>query len=103
MENQAITNQTPMQTPPATVMLYTVTQIQYNIAMERLRQARYSFNLSLFAAAVSVLVSLLGAGLMLRGSLPQGTITTAVGMVASAGCVKLAKDANDRLDQIWRK
>ncbi|HLO83380.1 MAG TPA: hypothetical protein VK203_00015 [Nostocaceae cyanobacterium] len=99
MKGKLVTNQTHKQTPPVTVPLYTDAQIKYNIAMERLRQARYSFNLALFAAAASVCVSLVGAGLMLSGAVPQGTITAAVGMVASVGCTQLAKDANDRLDK----
>jgi hypothetical protein len=59
----------------------------------------YFINLALFAAAASVCVSLVGAGLMLSGAVPQGTITAAVGMVASVRCSQLAKDANDRLDR----
>ncbi|MDZ8138223.1 MAG: hypothetical protein RM049_23435 [Nostoc sp. DedQUE04] len=69
------------------------------IVRERLRQARYSFNLTLFATAMSFLVSLVGAGLLLSGKATEGTVTTAGGIVASVQCTKLAKEANDRLDK----
>ena len=67
---------------------------------ERLRQARLSFNLALTATAISFSISLIGGGLLLSGQTPSGTITSAAGVVSSAGCLKLAKDANDRLDKI---
>lgn len=70
------------------------------VFMERLRQARYSFNLTLFATGMSFLVSLVGAGLLLSGKATEGTVTTTGGIVASVRCTKLAKEANDRLDKI---
>ncbi|MEL7420571.1 MAG: hypothetical protein AAGK10_18665 [Cyanobacteria bacterium J06555_3] len=45
-------------------------------------------------------ISLIGGGLLLSNKIPSGTITSAVGLVSSAGCLKFAKDANDRLDKI---
>ncbi|MGK7951498.1 MAG: hypothetical protein AB4368_22615 [Xenococcaceae cyanobacterium] len=70
------------------------------IAQERLRQAILSFNLALTATAISFSISLIGGALLLSGKIPSGTITSAAGLVSSAGCLKLAKDANDRLDKI---
>ncbi len=75
-------------------------QIKCSIAQERLRQARYSFNMSIIATTISFGISLVGAGLLLSNKVPQGTATAAGGMVSSALCVQLAKDANDRLDKI---
>ena len=72
--------------------------IEEQIHQERLRQARLSFNLALTATAISFFITLIGGGLLLSGKTPSGTITSAVGLVSSAGCLKLAKDANDRLD-----
>ena len=74
--------------------------IEWSIAQERLRQARLSFNLALTVTAISFSISLIGGGLLLSNKIPSGTITTAVGLVSSAGCLKFAKDANDRLDKI---
>jgi hypothetical protein len=78
----------------------TYASIEASIAQERLRQARYSFNLALIATALSACISLIGAGLLLSGKVPEGTVTAAGGMAASVRCIQLAKDTNDRLDKI---
>ncbi len=65
-----------------------------------MRQARLSFNLALSATAICFSISLIGGGLIISGKAPYGTITSAVGLVSSIGCLKLGKDANDRLDKI---
>jgi hypothetical protein len=70
------------------------------IMKERLRQARISFNLAMTATGISFGVSLAGAGLLLTNKLPAGAITTVGGLASSAHCIRLAKDANDRLDHL---
>lgn len=75
-------------------------EIELSIAQERLRQAGYSFNLALIATALSAFIGLVGAGLLLSGKVPEGTVTAAGGMAASVRSIQLAKDANDRLDKI---
>ena len=77
-----------------------ISSIELSIAEERLRQARYSFNLAIVATTTSFLISLVGAGILLSNNVPQGTVITAVGLVSGVGCTKLANDANDRLDKI---
>lgn len=67
---------------------------------ERLRQARNTSNLALVATALSTCFGLLGALLLLSGKVPEGTVTTAGGLVSGIQCVRLAKDANDRLDKL---
>ena len=67
------------------------------IAQERLRQGRLSFNLALTATAICFSISLIGGGLLLSGQVPSGTVTSAVGLVSSMGCLNLATNANDRL------
>lgn len=74
--------------------------IELWIAQERLRQARYSFNLALVATTASFLVSLTGAALLLSHQIPEGSVIAAGGLVSSVRCIQLAKDANDRLDKI---
>ncbi len=74
--------------------------IERIIVQERLRQARLSFNLALAATATSFCIGLAGAGLLLSGKVPSGTITSAGGLVLSVKCVKFAKQANDRLDSL---
>lgn len=70
------------------------------IIKERVRQARYSFNLALVATAVSAFIGLVGAGLLLTEKANEGAVTAAGGMAASVRCAQLAKEANDRLDRI---
>ncbi len=74
--------------------------IETSIARERLRQARHSFNAALTATALSTCISLIGTGRLLLGKVSEGTATTLGCVVSCAGCIRLAKDANDRLDKI---
>jgi hypothetical protein len=74
-----------------------------SLIQERLRQACLSFNLALVLTAASGLVSIAGVVLLFSGKVPEGTITTAGGLasnIVSVCCLKLTKDANDRLDQM---
>ena len=75
--------------------------IELSIANERLRQARYSFNMALSATTASFLISLIGAGLLLSNKISEGTVIAAVGLVSSVQCIQFAKDANRRLDKIF--
>jgi CHASE2 domain-containing sensor protein len=74
--------------------------VEVAIVQERLRQARYSFNLALIATGISACVGLVGAGLLLYGKLSEGVITASSGLASGVCCVRLAKDSNDRLDRI---
>jgi CHASE2 domain-containing sensor protein len=77
--------------------------IEASIVQERIRQARYSFNLALITTGVSACIGLAGAGLLLSGKLSEGTVTAAGGVASSAYCIRFAKDSNDRLDKISRE
>ncbi len=76
-------------------------EIKHRIAEERLFQASFSFKLASIATAAFASISLIGAGLLLSGYLSAGTLTTASGAGSTIYCIKLAKDANDRLDRIF--
>lgn len=78
-------------------------EIETSITKERLRQARYSFNVALSATALSACISVVGAALLLSGKVPEGTVTASSGAVTVAGCIVLAKDANDRLDKLAKE
>ena len=67
---------------------------------ERLRQAKWSFNLSFFMATQCGIVILIGLGLSISGNLPNGFTTTFAALFSSLPWVYLAKDANDRLDKL---
>lgn len=77
--------------------------LELEIGHERLRQARYSFNTALASSAAFTAISLVGATLLLFGKIPEGAFVASSGMLSSAGCVRLAKDANDRLDNIMNE
>jgi hypothetical protein len=70
---------------------------------ERIRQARYSFNLAFVATAISGAVGLVGVGLLLSDQRPEGSVTAVGGLASSACCIRFAKDANDRLDKILKE
>ncbi len=74
--------------------------VEWIVMQERLRQAHLSFNLALIATGICFFITLIGGGLLLLDKVSSGTITSAVGLVSSVGCLKLAKDTNDRLDKI---
>jgi len=87
----------PNSTPKTFVLL------EQKIGQERLRQARYSFNIALTASAAFTVVGFLGAAMLLLGKAPEGAVVASSGMLSSVGCVRLAKDANDRLDKIMNE
>ncbi|MEQ9001413.1 MAG: hypothetical protein RID53_33555 [Coleofasciculus sp. B1-GNL1-01] len=74
--------------------------IELIIAQERLRQARQSFNLALMTTTTCILISFAGVGLVLLGKANEGTITATGGLASTGYCLKLSKDANDRLDKL---
>lgn len=72
------------------------------IYQERLRQARASFNLAFGLTAVSAIIGLAGVLLLFSGNGPAAKAMAAGGATSgaiSASWLKLAKDANDRLDK----
>jgi hypothetical protein len=78
-------------------------EIKHRIAEERLFQASFSFKLASIATAAFATISLIGTGLLLTGHLPAGALTAASGAGSTIYCIKLAKDANDRLDRIFEE
>ncbi len=78
-------------------------EMKLRIAEERLFQASFSFKLASIATAAFASVSLVGAGLLLSGYLSEGSIAAASGAGSTVYCIKLAKDANDRLDRIFEE
>jgi hypothetical protein len=74
--------------------------IKMIIAQERWRQAHHSFNLAFVTTAACVLIGFVGVGLVLQGKASEGTIAATGGLASTAYCLKLSKDANDRLDKV---
>ena len=78
-------------------------QIELHIAQERIRQARWGFNLSVGFVSLSATATLAGIILLLSGHLSQGGYATLGGLTSTAvgsRCMQLSREANDRLDRI---
>jgi hypothetical protein len=74
--------------------------LEIQITQERIRQARYSFNLALAMTAIFSVLGLTGIGLLIAGKIPEGVLATTGGMSPILPCLKFARDSNDRLDKI---
>jgi hypothetical protein len=77
------------------------------VLQERIRQARWGFNLSVAFAGTSAIVTIAGLVLLLSkqisssayGAFAGGAASTAVG----SRLIKLSSEANDRLDQMMKE
>jgi hypothetical protein len=78
----------------------TYSAVELSIAQERLRQARWSFNVALAMTTAFAVISLVGVALLLSGKTTEGSVAAAGGFASSVRCLQLAKDTNDRLDKI---
>lgn len=77
--------------------------IRLEILQELLRQVRLTATVSITAIAGSALISLIGGGLVLTGKVPEGTVTTTMGLFSSMYCTQAAKDSNEKLEKIARE
>jgi hypothetical protein len=78
------------------------TQPEDIVLQERIRQARWAFNLSLAFTSLSAAITLTGVILLATGHLSQGSYITFGGLTSTAvghRCVRLSHEANDRLDR----
>lgn len=74
--------------------------IELQVMRERLRQACQSFNLALGMVVVCAAVGLAGIGLLWSSKVSQGAVAAAGGFFSAVPCIKLAREANDRLDKM---
>ena len=74
--------------------------IKQEILRELLRQFRQSYNLALAVTTASALMTLSGVGLVYINKLPEASLTTAGGVLASLHSVQLAKEAKEELRQM---
>ena len=76
------------------------------ICQERIRQARWGFNLAVGFVATSSAITLFGFFLFLTGQTSKGAYIAAGGLSSTAvggRCMQLSRDANDRLDKLARE
>ena len=74
--------------------------IKEEILRELLRQVRQSYNLALAVTTASALMTLSGVGLLYLNKVPEASLTTAGGVLASLHSVQLAKEAKEELRQM---
>ena len=74
--------------------------IKQEILRELLRQFRQSYNLALAVTTASALMTLSGVGLVYINKLPEASLTTAGGVLASLHSVQLVKEAKEELRQM---
>lgn len=74
--------------------------IKQEILRELLRQVRQSYNLALTVTTASALMTLSGVGLLYFNKVPEASLTTAGGVLASLHSVQLAKEAKEELRQM---
>ena len=74
--------------------------IKEEILRELLRQVRQSYNLALAVTTTSALMTLSGVGLLYFNKLPEASLTTAGGVMASLHSVQLAKESKEELHQM---
>ena len=74
--------------------------IKEEILRELLRQVRQSYNLALAVTTASALMTLSGVGLLYLNKVPEASLTTAGGVLASLHSMQLAKEAKEELRQM---
>lgn len=81
-------------------------EMKRDVIQERLRQAKFIFNVTLGLTIVSASISLFGLGLLLSGKVTEGKLATAGGLpsnIVSVGLLKFTKETNDRLDRLAKE
>ncbi len=81
-------------------------EMKRDVIQERLRQAKFSFNVTLGLTIVSASISILGIGLLFSGKVTEGSVATAGGLtsnIVSVGLLKFTKETNDRLDRLAKE
>jgi hypothetical protein len=78
-------------------------EMEQKIIEELLRQARLTFNLALSVTAASAIMTLSGVGLLYLNKVPEASLTTGAGILASISSVQFAKDAKEELCEMIDK
>jgi hypothetical protein len=70
---------------------------------ERLRQARQAFNLAFVCITSCVVATFIGISLVYSGKVAFGVVAGVAGTFPIARCIKLYREANDRLDELMNE
>ncbi|MDZ8237780.1 MAG: hypothetical protein RMZ69_11515 [Nostoc sp. ChiQUE01a] len=77
-------------------------EILIDVLQEHLRQARQIFNLSLVAISTFLVISIIGAFLLMSGKTNEGTISTATGVISATFVTHLARESSQKLTELRR-
>ena len=75
-------------------------QIHQQILLDRRNYARISSYCALFVTAISTAIGFVGIILVLKGEITIGALTSIGGFLATNGFVKIATEANRRIDSM---
>ncbi|WP_445172311.1 TRADD-N-associated membrane domain-containing protein [Microcoleus sp.] len=81
-------------------------EMKRDVMQERLRQAKFTVNVTLGLTIVSASISFFSIGLLFYGKVTEGKLATAVGLtsnIVSVGLLKFTKETNDRLDRLAKE
>jgi hypothetical protein len=81
-------------------------EMKRDVMQERLRQAKFTVNVTLGLTIVSASISFFSIGLLFSGKVTEGKLATAGGLtsnIVSVGLLKFTKETNDRLDRLAKE
>jgi hypothetical protein len=81
-------------------------EMERDVMQERLRQAKFTVNVTLGLTIVSVSIIILGIGLLFSGKATEGSVAAAGGLtskIVSVRLLKFTKETNDRLDRLAKE
>jgi hypothetical protein len=73
--------------------------LRSQIVLEHIRQAQYSFNLSVIVIAMSTLISFAAVGMLLSGKTTEGSVAATGSLLSNVCHLQMLKDARNRLDK----
>ena len=75
-------------------------KFESQVAEERLRHVRQSFNLAIGCITACVATTFFGIGLVYTGKVGIGIVTGVAGAAPITHCVKFYREASNRLDEL---
>ena len=81
-------------------------EMKRDVMQERMRQAKFSFNVTIGLKIVNAVISILVIVLLFSGKVTEGSVATAGGLtlnIVSARLLKFTKETNDRLDRLAKE
>ena len=81
-------------------------EMKRDVIQERLRQAKFIFNVTLGLTIVSASISIFGIVQLFSGKVTEGSVATAGGLtsnIVSVRLLKFTKETNDRLDRLAKE